>query len=106
MTFQRIVLIISFVILVLALIIIGVLLYNKQYDIKFPPEIGNCPDYYVSGPNGACANTIGLKTLNPNCNTPNFRSYTGEGADKNKCNWSKQCGVTWDGITNKTPPLC
>ena len=45
-----------FFVLIFSLIIIGILLYNKQYNIKFPPEVGNCPDYYVSAPNGVCKN--------------------------------------------------
>ena len=104
--FQKIVLIVASVILILCLVIIGVLLRNRQFNIKFPPEIGNCPDYYTSGPNDTCNNTIGLKVKNPNCSTGNFSTFTGEGANVKKCNWSKQCGVTWDGITNMTPPLC
>ena len=104
--FQKVVLIIASVILILALVIIGVLLYNRQYDIKFPPEIGNCPDYYTSGPNNTCNNNLDLKVKNPNCNIGNFSGYTGQGANKKKCQWAKTCGVTWDGITNMTPPLC
>tara|TARA_B110000444_G_C18829316_1_gene592225 strand:+ start:1766 stop:2092 length:327 start_codon:yes stop_codon:yes gene_type:complete len=108
MSFQRIVLIIALVILMLALIIIGVMLYNKQYDIKFPPEVGNCPDYYTSGPKNVCHNTIGVKVKNPNCNSMDFSSFSsfGNKAMKKKCGWAKECGVVWDGITNRNPPLC
>ena len=64
--FQKIVLIVASVILILCLVVIGVLLRNRQFNIKFPPEIGNCPDYYTSGPNNTCNNTIGLNVRNPN----------------------------------------
>lgn len=104
--FHKTVLIVAIVILTLALIVIGVLLHNRKYDVKFPPEIGNCPDYYTSAPKNVCNNTIGLNVRNPNCNSTDFSSYMGSGGKKKKCNWAKQCGVTWDGITNNTPPLC
>jgi hypothetical protein len=102
MTFQKIVLTTAIVILIFALIIIGILLYNKQYDIKFPPEVGNCPDYYVSAPKGVCKNEIGIKTLQQSCDSVSFKNFK----NKDKCQWANGCGVTWDGITNQTPPLC
>jgi hypothetical protein len=104
--FQKTVLMVALIILTVTLAIIGVLLYNNQTEIKFPPEIGNCPDYYTADENNKCQNTLDLKVNNPNCNTGDFSSFTGDDANKNKCNWAKTCGVTWDGITNKTPPLC
>ena len=47
MTFQRVVVTIAIVILILSLVVLGVLIYNSRNEDQFPPEIGNCPDYFV-----------------------------------------------------------
>ena len=46
MTFQKTVLAIATVILVLFLIILAIILWTSRNDLQFPPEIGTCPDYF------------------------------------------------------------
>ena len=106
--FQRTILIVAVVILILSLLVISHFLYRRQYSVKFPPEIGNCPDYYTAKSKDVCKNSVGLKVINPNCDTGDFSgsSYKGDQGFKRKCLWAKECGVTWDGISNRNPPLC
>ena len=60
MNFQSIVMIVATVILIFALATIGVALSNLNSDIKYPPVIADCPDYWSitknqadpSNPNG------------------------------------------------------
>ena len=106
--FQRIVLIIAAVILILTLAVLGILLYNKSVSSMWPPETGGCPDYYTATSNNICQNIIQLPVSNSNCNTGDFSSsiWQGKAGNARKCNWAKECGVSWDGITNATPPVC
>ena len=59
MTFQKIVLVIATVLLIIILIVIGVTLSNAYSDAQWPPVVGECPDYWVdTGEKGnACLNT-------------------------------------------------
>jgi len=47
MTFKSVVVTIAIVILILSLIVLGIIIYNSRNNDQFPPEIGNCPDYFV-----------------------------------------------------------
>ena len=29
----------------------------------------------------------------------------GKPGDKRKCQWARECGVAWDGISNASPPI-
>jgi len=96
-SFQKIVLTVAIVILILALIVLGVLIYNSRNSELFPPELSNCPDYFEMRQNQGidmCYNVHGL----------------GSG-DKGQCTWFmpsdntqakkdyvKACGLTWDGL--------
>jgi hypothetical protein len=108
MSFQKIVLTVAVVLLILSLVVIGVLLYNKNSNIKFPPESSDCPDYFKATRKGVCKNVNHLAVSNPNCSTGDFSGsgYEGKHGDKRKCTWAKECGLSWDGITNSTPALC
>jgi len=48
MAFQKVVLTIATVLLIICLIFIGVMLYQSKYSAKFPPVKGGCPDYWVN----------------------------------------------------------
>ena len=45
--FQKVVLTIAAVILILTLVIIGILLFNQSSSAQWPPEVSSCPDYYT-----------------------------------------------------------
>lgn len=100
MSFQEIVLIIATIILIIFLVILAIILAKSKNNLMFPPELGSCPDYFkITEQNGEhiCKNTKGLGNGMAGCDMHNFSGYT----IKDKKDWSKGCGVTWDGITNQ-----
>lgn len=108
-TFQKIVLVIATVILILALIVIGVSLhYSKGSSKPWPPLTPDCPDYWQvdgSGNNIRCTNVKNLGTcpiptgqehLVMSFNTP---AFSGKNGLCSKYTWANNCGVSWDGVT-------
>ena len=80
MSFQRIVLTVALVTLIIVLIIVAYLIQTAKGDAAFPPETPACPDYFESvasadgGATENCLNTQGLGTGAPG--TQNFGTYT------------------------------
>lgn len=107
MNFQKVVLIISAIILIIVLLFIGYSLSQSKSDIQWPPMIGDCPDFWVdlSGNGEACFNSHSLGKCNiPTADeqgTKNFNTYpyNAENGTCAKYTWAKGCGVSWDGIT-------
>tara|TARA_B110000967_G_C18740146_1_gene487297 strand:+ start:687 stop:1010 length:324 start_codon:yes stop_codon:yes gene_type:complete len=107
MGFQRSVLMIATAIFLGMLVVMALLIKNSYKNQVFPPEIPKCPDYWNVTPASLCkANDH---------NKGNFSSgyVVEENADMykegtlgriKKCEWAKQSGVIWDGITNRN--LC
>lgn len=129
--FRNIVLIIAIIMLCLCLIVIGIRLYNKKYNYVWPPVVGECPDYWEDQGDfvGMINTENGSKKINKNNDTPNSEVYvktskcinvkglgnnatlpssisemTGKNGLIAKCNWAKQSGITWDGISPDTIP--
>ena len=105
MTFQKIVVTIAIVILILTLVVLGILIYNNRNEEQFPPEIGNCPDYFVMKqkeggdlgvPIDMCFNQHNLGNKSEGCVWFDPKDAT----KKDRKTFAKQCGLTWDGITN------
>jgi hypothetical protein len=106
--FQKTVLIIAIVILIITLVVIGVALSSSSRLEEWPPMLSDCPDYWkIDGSGnmatctnikdlGSCPAKSGEKHLVMNFNSPVF---SGDNGTCNKYNWAKKCGVTWDGIT-------
>tara|TARA_Y100000780_G_C13680615_1_gene415910 strand:+ start:1815 stop:2117 length:303 start_codon:yes stop_codon:yes gene_type:complete len=98
MTFQKTVIYIALVILIIMLLFIGYAMYNSKLTEKYPPHISQCPDYWkVVGKDG-CENVQNLG----NCpGTVDFSGseWQGSGGLKKKKEWAKGCGVVWDGVT-------
>ncbi len=102
MTFQKVVLIIALILLILALVIIGVLIKSAQESSKFPPEISKCPDYFkVQLQDGKihCTNPLGLGSC-----ADGLTPMVGDDMDTitQNCRLAKGCGATWDGVTSST----
>jgi hypothetical protein len=100
MTFQKIVLVIALVLLIISLVIIGLLIKSATLSSKFPPETGKCPDYFkaqLSNGTLICTNPKNLGTCG-NDFTPVGGSD--EGSITANCKAAKNCGLTWDGVTN------
>lgn len=107
-TFQKVVLFLAIIILILVLIFIGFSLH-KARSAEWPPIIGDCPDYWVdmSGNGSHCVNVkdLGNGKCKPSGSqkhlTMDFSSAAFKGGNGlcAKYTWAQNCGVTWDGIT-------
>jgi hypothetical protein len=114
MNFQKIVLTIAIILLIVILVVIGVALSKASVEEKWPPMIGECPDYWVdmSGNGEACFNSKSLGRCNvpsaDNKNTMNFNQapFTGEDGNCAKYTWANACNITWDGITSGVKNPC
>ena len=116
MNFQSIVMMVATVILIFALATIGVALSNLNSDIKYPPVIADCPDYWSiskkeadpnnpsQAPEFICNNdkklghddsVVGCDTFDSSNNI-----YKGIGGLCAKNQWADKCDITWDGVTN------
>jgi hypothetical protein len=107
-SFQKIVLVIATIILVLLLVFVAFSLHYSKHNQKWPPMVSECPDYWVansSGKDATCTNVknlgscpipTGQEHLVMNFNTPAFR---GTNSLCSKYMWAKNCGISWDGIT-------
>jgi hypothetical protein len=62
LNFQRIVIIIAIIMLIIAMIFIGYALYGQHTDIAWPPEnTPTCPDFWTVNPDGkTCKNETGM----------------------------------------------
>lgn len=99
MTFQKVVLIVATIILIIFLVILAIILAKSKNNFQYPPELGGCPDYFkITEKNGEhiCENVKHLGNGMAGCN---MKIFSGMNV-KDKKDWSKGCGVTWDGITN------
>tara|TARA_Y100001970_G_C14256189_1_gene875573 strand:- start:9040 stop:9402 length:363 start_codon:yes stop_codon:yes gene_type:complete len=112
MNFQSIVLLIACIVLIGSLIMIGLALKNVNKDVKFPPIVSECPDYWQNvspdGESGLCENTNNLGTISDTCSSiPNSMDfsvapYVGAEGLCEKKTWANNCNLTWDGITNNS----
>ena len=105
--FQKIVLIIAIIVLIVTLVFIGLVL-NSSSSETWPPLVAECPDWWIadgSGNNTTCINVKDLGVCPAQSGkkhqTMNFNSsvFTGSDGTCAKYNWANKCDVTWDGIT-------
>ena len=101
MSFQKIILTIAAILLIIILVVIGITLSKASDSDSWPPIVGECPDYWIdmSGNGQQCVNTHNLGTCN--ASTMNFDQapYNSSDGTCAKYNWANACGITWDGIT-------
>ena len=109
-SFQKNVLMIAAVLLIISLILFAVLMI--QSSKKYPPVVANCPDYWVDlsgGVNNDGSSCYNVKNLGKSqCKKQmdfNVDFWTGDDGNCNKQTWAKGCDLTWDGITNN-PDIC
>lgn len=113
MNFQSIVMIVAIIILIITLTMIGVSLSNLNSQVKYPPVIADCPDYWsieTQSPdeNGntdfICKNekSLGHGDSITGCNEfdNSLSKFKGMGGLCEKRKWADKCNVTWDGVTN------
>ena len=114
MNFQKIVLTIATVLLIVILVVIGVSLSKASVEENWPPVVGECPDYWVdmSGNGEACFNSHSLGKCNipsegnPNSMNFNISPFTEDNGTCAKYTWANKCQVTWDGITSGIKNPC
>ena len=108
MNFQRIILIIAIVLLILCLILIGMVLVNSKSSQQWPPMVGDCPDYWIdtSGNGGSCVNIKNLGSCNFSTDATKHQTmdftqppFTGSNGLCSKYKWATGCQLSWDGIT-------
>lgn len=106
-SFQKILLALAIIGLIILLVIIGLSLSKSSSKMVWPPVVGSCPDYWIDlkGNGEACYNAKSLGKCNlPSTaqkNTMNFNvsPFNAENGTCSKYTWATRCGVTWDGIT-------
>ena len=116
MNFQKIILVIATLVLILLLVLIGFTLSKSKKSEAWPPIVGACPDYWIdlSGNGESCFNShkLGKCNLpgdgNDNNNTMNFNQspFNTDTGNCSKYKWAKNCQVTWDGITSGVSNPC
>jgi hypothetical protein len=114
MTFQKIVIRIAIVLLIITLIIIAYTISQANKDEDWPPVVGDCPDYWIDleGDGAACTNTKSLGKCNlpveGEDNSMNFSRppFSGDNGTCAKFMWAKGCNVTWDGINSGVSNPC
>ena len=100
MDFQKLVLIIATVILVIFMFSIWLLVRNAATKYKFPPMVSQCPDCWINIGTNKCSNAKNLGTCSDKVMDFSEPKYQGPKGDVAKCKWAKSCGLVWDGITN------
>ena len=113
--FNKIVLIVSSILLILGLIIVGILIVRTLEGEVFPPVVTDCPDYWNVTYNSAGEIICRNNQINDGYATSQCRNYptskfnvSGTTANDiicEKSKWAKDCNIHWDGITNN-PKAC
>ena len=86
--------------LILYFIFIIIKIYRNSKNLKFPPIDAECPNYYIPENNFGrkfCKARAIYKIYDTNCDIVDVTDMT----ELEKCNWSRQCNIYWEGITNK-----
>lgn len=116
LNFQKIVLIIAIVILIVSLVFIGMQIKKSNSKQEWPPLVPQCPDYWMAVSSGNCKPTgkapmtEDIKnsfTCNPTDGI-NFTTddYAGANGACNKRKWATGCNAAWEGITYGTLDPC
>ena len=117
-SFNKTVLIVACVLLILGLVLIGVFISKNIEKAAYPPVVGDCPDYwnvgFVGGKKTCSSNSINTGIVGNMVSSPTTacRSYpvsmftdTALSVDDIICKkhkWAKECRIHWDGITNNS----
>jgi len=98
MNFQRLVIIVAMIIIILMLTFVGYILHKDKKNMKFPPVIGDCPDYWISE-NNLCINP---HKIGPCLGPIDFSTtlYQGDNGNCEKSKKARNCKLSWQGITD------
>jgi hypothetical protein len=108
--FQRIVLLVAGILFVGFMITVVYSMIKANTIGEWPPVIANCPDNWVVGADGKTCenpNQVFKSGFDSKCEqiNPTSETYSGANGLCQKHEWSKSCGVNWDGISNN-PSVC
>ncbi len=105
MGFKKSVFTIALVIFIIVLLVLAVVIKNSYKNSVFPPEVSQCPDFWeLSDDKKTC------KATDQNRGTFEVGKLSDDFSDMSnsaritKCNWAKENGISWDGITGRN--LC
>jgi hypothetical protein len=100
-SFQKTLIVIAAIVLLLALSLISLMLYNTKKD-NWPPIVPQCPDWWkaITDPSGnlICKNVQNLGTCSADFN-PGASQYLGSDGLCKKREWANGCSISWDGVT-------
>ena len=112
-SFNKTVLIVACVLLILGLILIGVFISKNIEKAAYPPVVGDCPDYWDVSYNSSNQKICSKNSINTGTGTTascqiypvDIFSNAGTSVDDIICakyTWAKECNIHWDGITNNS----
>lgn len=113
-TFRIIVGVISLAVFIGLMVLLYYAAMARGKDIKFPPNIPPCPDYFAANPNGSgCILPPGLgnrdiiidtiRAKNPTLSQNLDRGDPLQIPSGNLCNFAQSQGLSWNGVTNVHP---
>jgi hypothetical protein len=110
LNFQKIVLIIAIVILIVSLVFIGMQIKKSNSKQVWPPFVPQCPDFWKMNSSGKCVrptpdNAPGINDTEECYPGDNLGidfttgDYAGAGGACKKKQWANTCQAAWEGIT-------
>lgn len=118
MDFYKSVSILALIVLICCLGFVASALQVSSGDTVFPPNISECPDFFIKEKNKVTNSTTCVANysiggdVNEDCTSKSFDEdiyqNPGMGPSSGVCEkkkWAMDCGVNWDGITNN-PDVC
>tara|TARA_B100001142_G_scaffold317321_1_gene358140 strand:- start:2070 stop:2432 length:363 start_codon:yes stop_codon:yes gene_type:complete len=115
MDFYKSISILALIVLIVCLGFVASALQVSSADTVFPPNISECPDFFVKEKNKISDATqckANYGTATESCAKKSFDDdiyqNPGMGPSSGVCEkkkWAMDCGVNWDGITNN-PDVC
>ena len=97
--FQRTVLIVAAVMLVISLVVLATLIRSASQDVKWPPQSATCPDYWSETAANVC-NSINGQNIGGSSGKDLTVGGKGLATPQQKCDWAMKNKVMWDGITD------
>jgi hypothetical protein len=118
-SFYTIIFTITVVIAIIVLIFMAIAMFLGRETATWPPDVAECPDYWVVNPDGSCKVVPGVgNTGSAGCTTfdptqvstyADVLSNPSLSANSPRCKrkaWAQKCGVYWDGISDISPMYC
>tara|TARA_Y100001958_G_C21245603_1_gene575396 strand:+ start:2113 stop:2439 length:327 start_codon:yes stop_codon:yes gene_type:complete len=103
-SFQKTVVTIAIIILILCLTFSAIGLHNKKKKTAFPPIQSTCPDYWTEESSEKCVPgaNFPVHVLSDRCRETRPLIGKNKAAIRAAASWADGCGITWDGVTNRT----